>query len=168
MVALTVTFIVLLVASLPSTGTVGFLLLTLVIFSFAGWPFVVIALLALPVSLIVCGKPRGAISFVAAILLTPCLFEPITEAAVYVHLPLTVLFDIGQLGPTIREDHLTVHDWSIGPVGGGNTFLIEDFSDQISLPRERQEYLQAFGNVFWRECSGRVGRVFDHYYLCTF
>ena len=167
-VALTVTFVVLLISSLP--GPLGFLLLTLLVFAFVllGWPFLAIILLAIPVILVRYGRFRGAISVAAAILLTTCLFKPIAKATVYVHLPLTILFDMGQLGSTIREDRLTVHDWSIGLVGSGNTFLIEDSSDQIALPRGTSENTQESKNVFWRECKGRVTRVFTHYYLCYF
>jgi hypothetical protein len=114
--------------------------------------------------------PRRAASLLLVLIMPVLLWSPINWAADCVHLGLTVGFGAGQLGSSSKPDgsDFEVFDWSVGLVGGPNTFLIHDKTDRIALPMTQDTQPSVSKDGFGEECAGKMRHLLGHYYVCTF
>jgi hypothetical protein len=97
-------------------------------------------------------RPRKAASLSGALIFPVLLWFPINWAADCVHLGLTAGFGVGQLGVPSKSDgsEFMAYDWSVGLVGGPNTFLIHDVTDDIALPMAQHTHTSiSIGRRFW-------------------
>jgi hypothetical protein len=121
---------------------------------------------------ILAGKrhPRRAASLSLVLIMPVLLWWPIRSVAEYAHLGLTVGLGAGQLGPPFKPDgsDFEAFDWSVGFVGGPNTFLIHDKTDQIALPVTHLTQASIHEDGIAEECAGNVRHLLGHYYVCTF
>jgi hypothetical protein len=160
-----IALVVAILCSLP--GVVSFFLIPLTVL---GGPLVGARLLIIALVVAVRRRPRTAVSILIAVLLPVLLWQPITWTADCAHLALTVWTGGGQLGQTSKPDGspFAIYDWSVGLVGGPNTFLIYDTTDEISLPPKLHKQPIASERGFGEDCAGKVRHLLDHYYVCTF
>ena len=109
---------------------------------------------------------RRAVSFLAVPVLVTVLWSPLDWIDDRIHLWLTVTFGVGQIGPTQDADggRYRIHDWSTGLAGGPNTFLIEDPSDRVAGPVSPNS---AGDESVAAACTGKVERLWTHFYVCT-
>jgi hypothetical protein len=160
-----IALLVAILCSLP--GMVSFLLIPLTVL---GAPLVGAGLLVMALVVAERRRPRMAVSILVATLLPLLLWKPITRAADYIHLALTVWTGAAQLGDTSRPDgsSFATYDWSVGLAGGPNTFLIYDDTDEIALPLKLHKQPIADEQGFGDDCAGKVTHLLSHYYVCTF
>jgi len=112
---------------------------------------------------------RRAASALLALAAPVLLVIPMALMGRYVHLGLTLAFGIGILGPKpLERQPITIYDWTTGIVGGPNTFLIHDTTDELTLPATKGAPPAWRDNDFFRECVGHVEHLIGHYYICTF
>ena len=147
-------------------GSLGFLLILL------SGPVFLVAVLVILFSAgmhLVRRQRRAAASTTLALIIPVLLWMPINWAVVRLHLVLTVMFGVGQLGPTQVSDggNFLVYDWSIGFAGSASTFLIFDKTDEIALPVPQHTRPISVENGWGEECAGRVRHVIGHYYICV-
>ncbi len=158
----TVTGIVLL-CGLP--GLLSFILIPL---SLLGFLIGAVGLGLAAIVLVAKRRLRKAASLVLAVALPILLWGPINTATEMIHLGLTVGSHALRRGSPPSEDRqFAVYDWSVGLVGGPNTFLVHDVTDEIALPMEKRRYPAAYYRGFSQDCAGRVRRLLGHYYICT-
>ena len=165
----------------PTSSTVAMVALFVFIGGMPGplnVPLFLLALVACPgVALLLIGwaftlfwqrRPHEAISALLAVVVPVLLLVPMALIEPYVHLGLMLTFGIGYLGPTPLEGQpVGIYDWSIGMVGGPNTFLIHDTTDAIASPETKGD-LSAWRNTnFLRECADRSQHLIGHYYVCV-
>jgi hypothetical protein len=162
---LAIALIVVILCGLP--GVVSFVLIPM---TALGAPLVGAGLTVIALVVALRRRPRMAVSILIAVLLPALLWKPITWAADYVHLALTVWTGAGQIGRSSRPDGspFAVYDWSVGLAGGQNTFLIYDVTDEIALPLKLHKRPIASEQGFGEDCAGRVTHLRGHYYVCTF
>jgi hypothetical protein len=162
---LAIALIVVILCGLP--GIVSFVLIPLTVL---GAPLVGAGLTVVALVVALRRRPRMAVSILIAVLLPALLWKPITWAADYAHLALTVGTGAGQLGRSSRPDGspFAVYDWSVGLAGGPNTFLIYDVTDEIALPLKLHKQPIASEQGFGENCAGKVTHLRGHYYVCTF
>jgi hypothetical protein len=148
--------VVTLICGLP--GVVSFVLIPLSLLLYA------IAALALSIAVVISAarrRPRRAGSLLLALIAPVLLWSPINWAAEYAHLGLTVALD------SPDRSGFAVYDWSVGLVGGPNTFLIHDVTDEIARPAAPTAEAARSEGGFAEDCAGRVRHLLGHYYVCT-
>ncbi len=113
---------------------------------------------------------RGALSVAAAAILPIVLMHPISWAADFVHLGLTVGLGIGELNDTSSQvdGRFEAHDWSVGLASGPNTFLLFDKTNEIAYPLNRHKDHVVSEDSVEMACAGRARLLVGHYYVCTF
>jgi hypothetical protein len=163
-VSLTVVAILTLLCQLP--GSVSFVLIPL---SLLGYGVAAAVVLVITGYCLIKKRPRRGGSTLFVLLLPVLLWRPTNWAADIAHLGLTAGFGVGQLGssPRSNDDSFVVYDWSVGLVGGPNTFLIHDVSDEIALPMAQHTHPPSSESGWGEECAGKVRRLMNHYYVCT-
>jgi len=158
---LAIALIVVILCGLP--GLVSFVLIPVTVL---GAPLVGAGLTVTALVIALRRRPRMAVSILIAVLLPVLLWKPISWAADYVHLALTVGTGADQLEPD--GSPLAIYDWSVGLAGGPNTFLIYDVTDEIALPLKLHKQPIASEQGFSEECAGKVTHLRGHYYVCRF
>ena len=160
-----IVFILTLACQLP--GWMSFLMIPI---SLLGYAVVSVALLIAVGIFAAKKRPRRAASLSLVLIMPVLLWWPINWAADYAHLGVTVGFGAGQLGSPSKPDgsDFEVFDWSVGLVGGPNTFLIHHHTDQIALPMTQHTHASIPKDGFEEECAGKVRHLLGHYYVCTF
>jgi hypothetical protein len=148
----------------------GWASLLLIPLSLLGYGCAATIILAIAVYCFVKQRPRRGGSVLLVLLLPLLLWRPINWAVDVVHLGLTAGFGEGQLGAPLRSSDggFVAYDWSVGLVGGPNTFLIHDVSDEITLTMPQHTRPLRATNGFEEECAGRVQHLVRHYYVCSF
>ena len=109
-----------------------------------------------------------AVSMLLALAIPAALLRPITMVQPYVHLGLTLGFDIGYLGAApSKEGSATIYDWSAGLAGGPNTFLIYDRTDMITRPLPKDDAPVGNAMNLLMACAGRTQHLIGHYHVCV-
>ena len=165
LVSLTIVALLALLCQLP--GSVS---LVLIPFSVLGYGLASIVSLAIAAYCVIKRRRQRAGSILLVLLLPILLWRPINRTADFVHLGLTAGFGAGQLGGSLtsNDGSFTVYNWSVGLAGDPDIFLIHDLSDEIALPIAQHTHSPDSENGFGEECAGKVRRLINHYYVCTF
>lgn len=164
-VTLIATFCLMLLCGLP--GLLSFILIPITVL---GGPPMVVALLVWAASLLVRKRWRSGASVFVAAVLPVLLLQPISWAADFVHLGLTVGLGVGELNDTLPpvDSRFQAHDWSVGLAGGPDTFLLYDETDEIAWPLARRRNHIVPDESVEKECAGSVRHLVGHYYVCSF
>ena len=112
-------------------------------------------------------QPCKAVSMLLALAIPAVLLRPIAMVEPYVHLGLTLGFDIGYLDAApSTEGSATIYDWSTGLAGGPNTFLIHDRTDMIARPVTKDDASSWKATDLLMAYAGRTQHLVGHYHVC--